>query len=153
VQLGADMAIATAWLAVLVHNLILGFRAPGARPLHVRLLGGVVVLALTVVLGVRLERLTGRLVDCDILALVGAALAIAGACLHLLARSVLGPAWSSGVAPRSSGLVADAVRHRAPSAARGHLPADGRDRGRTSVGRDDLRRRRADGRARAQDPP
>jgi protein-S-isoprenylcysteine O-methyltransferase Ste14 len=115
VQLAADMAIAIAWLAVLAHNLALGFRARQPRPLRVRLLAGLVVLAVTAVVGLRLERLTGRLVDSGGLALVGAGVAIVGACLHLVARSVLGPAWSSGVAPQSSGLVADGpygvVRH------------------------------------------
>lgn len=114
-QLGADMAIATAWLAVLAHNLILGLRAPHARPLHVRLLTGPVVLAVTAVLGLRLEQLTGRLVESGALALAGAVIAISGATVHLVARSVLGPAWSSGIAPNSSGIVADGpyavVRH------------------------------------------
>jgi protein-S-isoprenylcysteine O-methyltransferase Ste14 len=115
VQLGIDAVLAVAWLAVLAHNLVLGFRTPRAQALHVRLIVGLVVAATIAFLGLRLERLTGRLVLPAAVTVVGALVAVAGAGLHLVARSVLGPAWSSEVGPRSSGLVTDGpyavVRH------------------------------------------
>lgn len=104
-QLAADMAVASAWLFVLAHNLLLGLRGRRRRAANTRLLLGLGLLLAIAAMGVRLERLSGRLLASDAGALAGALLALAGAWVHVHARYAIGPAWSSGTAPVATTLV------------------------------------------------
>lgn len=108
---GTDIVIVTAWTVVLGVTLL---RARLGSPARLGL--GVVLAVAVVLLGVRLELVSGgRLAHTDALATIGAVLAVAGAALYVRALAAIGPAWASSVAPGGPALVADGpyavVRH------------------------------------------
>jgi protein-S-isoprenylcysteine O-methyltransferase Ste14 len=112
----ADIVVVTAWLFVLAQNLLFARRGGKHPAADGRLRLGLLVLLAAVVFGARLEYLTGgRLVSSAVLAALGAFVAVAGAVVHVRARSAIGPAWSSAIEPSGETLVVEGpyrvVRH------------------------------------------
>jgi protein-S-isoprenylcysteine O-methyltransferase Ste14 len=111
-----EAVVVAAWSVVLLHNLVLALRASGAQR-TVRGAAGVAYAATLVTLGAFVERLGGGRVEPPLpVALAGAALAVLGAALHVVARARLGASWATQVTPRADArLVADGpyavVRH------------------------------------------
>ncbi|MGH7895171.1 MAG: methyltransferase family protein [Candidatus Binatia bacterium] len=95
----ADGVVVAAWGVVLLHNAALALR--GGATLG-RLVVATTFVAVLGATGVALERMSGgRLGTSPVLALVGGALVVGGAVLHVEARRTLGTRWSARIAPAS----------------------------------------------------
>ena len=111
----ADGVVVAAWAVVLAHDAIRAARGHTGDGLA-RRVAGAVLLAVLVVTIAALERMGGgRRLTSPVLAVLGMALAVGGAALHVAARRTLGAAWSARITPSGPVLVEDGpfgvVRH------------------------------------------
>jgi protein-S-isoprenylcysteine O-methyltransferase Ste14 len=111
----ADGVVVAAWAVVLAHDAMRAVHGHAGDGL-VRRAGGAVLLAVLVGMIVALERLSGgRRLTSPVLEVLGMALAVGGAALHVAARHTLGAAWSARITPPGRALVEDGpfgvVRH------------------------------------------
>jgi len=111
----ADGVVVVAWVVVLAHDAMRAARGHAGDG-FVRRAGGAVLLAVLVVMIVELERLSGgRRLTSPVLEVLGIALVVGGATLHVAARRALGAAWSARITPPGQALVEDGpfgvVRH------------------------------------------
>ena len=92
----ADVAIVAAWLVVLGHNAVLAARGVARTPHVGRWIAGLVLASGLAVVGTHLERASGgRWWVPAPVAAAAAIVTVAGATLHVRARSVLAGDWSA----------------------------------------------------------